>query len=85
MKLAKRVIIGMLTATMLFSAMPASIPAMLQMPVTVEASETAEIEPKADVIYWRYRTLADGTIQRRRWNATRGYWVDPDWIDVGHI
>ena len=82
MKLAKRVIIGMLTATMLFSAMPASIPAMLQMPVTVEASETAEIEPKADVIYWRYRTLSDGTIQKRRWNATRGYWVDPDWIDV---
>lgn len=82
MKLAKRVIIGMLTATMLFSAMPASIPAMLQMPVAVEASETAEIEPKADVIYWRYRMLADGTIQKRRWNATRGYWVDPDWIDV---
>lgn len=85
MKLAKRVIIGMMTATMLFSAMPASIPAMLQMPVTVEASETAEIEPKADVIYWRYRTLSNGIIQKRRWNATRGYWVDPDWIDVGHI
>lgn len=82
MKLAKRVIIGMMTATMLFSAMPASIPAMLQMPVTVEASETAEIEPKADVIYWRYRTLSDGTIQKRRWNETRGYWVDPHWIDV---
>lgn len=85
MKLAKRVLIGMLTATMLFSAMPASIPAMLQMPVTVEASETAEIEPKADVIYWRYRTLSNGIIQKRRWNETRGYWVDPDWIDVGHI
>ncbi|MBS6721868.1 MAG: hypothetical protein KH268_02480 [Clostridiales bacterium] len=82
MKLAKRVIIGMLTATMLFSAMPASIPAMLQMPVMVEASETAEIEPKADVVYWMYRVLSDGTIQKRRWNATRGYWVDPDWIDV---
>ena len=82
MKLAKRIVIGMLTATMLFSAMPASIPAMLQMPVTVEASETAEIEPKADVVYWMYRVLSDGTIQKRRWNATRGYWVDPDWIDV---
>lgn len=82
MKLAKKVIIGMLAATMLFSAMPASIPAMLRMPVTVEASETAEIEPKADVIYWRYRTLSDGTVQKRRWNATRGYWVDPYWITV---
>lgn len=82
MKLAKRMIIGMLTATMMFSAMPASIPAMLQMPVAVEASETAEIEPKADVVYWIYRTLSDGTIQKRRWNETRGYWVDPHWIDV---
>lgn len=82
MKLAKRVLIGMLTATMLFSAMPASIPDMLQMTVMVEASETAEIEPKADVVYWMYRVLSDGTIQKRRWNATRGYWVDPDWIDV---
>lgn len=22
-----------------------------------------------------------GKYQYRRWNATRGYWVDPDWID----
>ena len=52
------------------------------MPTAVEA---AEIEPRADVIYWRFRTLDDGTIQKRRWNETRGYWVDPDWIYAGHI
>lgn len=79
MKVMKRVAIGVMAATMAFSAMPAAIPAMIQMPVAVEA---AEIEPRADVVYWIYRTLSDGTIQKRRWNETRGYWVDPDWIDV---
>lgn len=79
MKVMKRLVIGVMAATMAFSAMPAAIPAMIQMPVAVEA---AEIEPRADVIYWRFRTLDDGTVQKRRWNETRGYWVDPDWIDV---
>ncbi len=79
MKVIKKIVIGTLVATIAFSAMPATIPAMLQMPVAVEA---AEIEPKADVVYWIYRTLADGTMQKRRWNATRGYWVDPHWITV---
>ncbi len=79
MKVMKRLVIGVMAATMAFSAMPAAIPAMIQMPVVAEA---AEIEPRADVVYWRYRVLSDGTIQKRRWNATRGYWVDPHWIDV---
>ena len=79
MILMKRLAIGVMAATMAFSAMPAAIPAMLQTPAAVEA---AEIEPRADVIYWRFRTLSDGTVQKRRWNATRGYWVDPDWIDI---
>lgn len=79
MKLMRRLVIGAMVATMAFSAMPAAIPAMIQVPAAVEASE---IEPRADVVYWIYRTLSDGTIQKRRWNETRGYWVDPDWIDV---
>lgn len=79
MKLMKRLVIGVMAATMAFSAMPATIPAMIQTPVAVEA---AEIEPRADVVYWIFRTLADGTVQKRRWNATRGYWVDPHWITV---
>lgn len=58
-------------------AMPA-LPAVTQTPVEVEAA----VEPRADVIYWRFRRLSDGTIQKRRWNETRGCWMDPDWIDV---
>ena len=79
MKVMKRLVIGVMAATMAFSVMPAAIPVMIQTPVAVEA---AEIEPRADVVYWIYRELADGTLQKRRWNATRGYWVDPHWITV---
>ena len=79
MKLMKRLAIGVMAATMAFSVMPAAIPAMVQTPPAVEA---AEIEPRADVVYWAYRVLSDGTIQKRRWNATRGYWVDDHWINV---
>lgn len=82
MRLMKKIAIGVMTVTMAFSAMPATIPALLQMPEKIEA---AEIEPRADVVYWVYRELDDGTIQRRRWNETRGYWVDPHWITVGHV
>lgn len=79
MKIIKRLVIGVMAATMAFSAMPAAMPAMIQTPAAVEA---AEIEPRADVVYWIYRVLDDGTMQKRRWNATRGYWVDDHWITV---
>lgn len=79
MKVMKRLVIGVMIATMVFSAMPAAIPAMIQAPVAVEA---AEIQPRADVVYWVYRVLSDGTVQKRRWNETRGYWVDEHWITV---
>lgn len=78
MKFMKKMLIGAIVTSMLFSAVPANVP-MLKVPVTVEA---AEIEPRADVVYWVYRALSDGTIQKRRWNETRGYWVDDHWITV---
>ena len=34
-----------------------------------------------DVIVYKYR-LYNGKPQYRRWNRTRGCWVDPDWIDA---
>ena len=37
---------------------------------------------RADVIKKIFR-LYDGVLQYRRWNETQGYWVDPDWINVG--
>ncbi len=63
---------------MAFATMPTALPSTNLTSLTVEAEE---ISPR-DQIYWRYRTLSDGTIQKRRWNATKGYWVDPHWINV---
>lgn len=52
-----------------------------------EASAVVQIDKgsadvqRADVIVIKYRTN-NGVLQYRRWNETRGYWVDPDWIDL---
>lgn len=35
----------------------------------------------ADKIEVKYR-LYNGKRQYRRWNVTRGYWVDPYWINL---
>ncbi len=42
-------------------------------------STNTSIEPRADVIVRKYRVL-NGVVQYRRWNETRGVWVDADWI-----
>lgn len=73
----KRAVLGLSVCMVALTAMPA-LPAVTKAPVEVEAA----IEPRADVIRWMYRELEDGTIQKRRWNATKGYWVDPYWINV---
>lgn len=39
------------------------------------------VEARADVIEVKYRVY-NGVPQYRRWNATQGYWVDPEWIDM---
>jgi hypothetical protein len=36
---------------------------------------------RADVIVKKYR-INHGKQQYRRWNETRGKWVDPAWIDI---
>mgnify|MGYP001044728487 CR=1 FL=1 len=44
-------------------------------------SEDYEITPYADVIVFKTR-IHNGKAQYRHWNETRGYWVEPDWIDM---
>ena len=39
------------------------------------------IAPCADEIVTKFRAY-NGKVQYRRWNQTRGYWVDKDWIDM---
>lgn len=57
----------------------------VQAPTTVCAAEAEEAAPYADVVYYVYRTTTSGWIQKRRWNETRGYWVDPYWINVKYV
>ncbi len=46
-----------------------------------ESATDNEISPYAEQIITKFRRY-NGMLQYRRWNATKGYWVDPDWIDV---
>lgn len=71
---------GLLIATVLIN--PISVMPMAAAPVEVQAAEIPTVDPQADEIVWMYRTLDDGTVQRRRWNASRNCWVDPYWINV---
>lgn len=59
--------------------------------MTVGANETTTVQNTeviqdvegriADEIIMKYRYL-NGHLQCRRWNATKGYWVDPYWENV---
>ena len=40
------------------------------------------IAPCADEIVTKFRLYKKTKLQYRRWNQTRGYWVDKDWIDL---
>lgn len=48
---------------------------------TPEVSSQVEIVPFADRIEVYYREY-NGKLQMRRWNVTRGYWVDSAWITI---
>lgn len=50
--------------------------------ISVSATATDPgIEPQADVIVWKYR-MYNGQMQKRRWNETKQFWVDPYWINI---
>lgn len=40
-----------------------------------------QIASRADVIETKIRSYY-GIVQYRRWNKTRGYWMDDDWINL---
>ena len=39
------------------------------------------VAPYADEIVMKFR-VHNNKVQYRRWNQTRGYWVDKKWIDL---
>lgn len=40
------------------------------------------VAPYADEIVMKFRVIDGKKLQYRRWNQTRGYWVDKKWIDL---
>lgn len=69
--------VAIIMATAVPTALAADIP---QAPVQQSSGEST-ISPCADIIEYKYR-VENGKRQYRRWNRTRGYWVDPYWIDI---
>lgn len=62
-------------------AVTAQAAELSEQPVNASRAVESEIVPYADHIVIKTRTR-NGVWQYRRWNATRAYWVDPDWIDM---
>ncbi len=60
---------------------PAKAHVSVEQPTIAVSTGISEIVPHADQIVIYTRTH-NGKRQYRRWNETRGYWVDPDWIDM---
>lgn len=67
--------------TSLATQMPAQAIYNETTPLDKFSVEQTIITPYADVIVKKYRDY-NGVIQYRRWNQTRGYWVDPYWINA---
>lgn len=71
-------IIGM--RTMSFTSYAAEQAVNAAVPASVESG--AQIL-STDQIITKYRVnTTTGKTQYRRWNATKGYWVDPYWINL---
>ncbi len=80
----KKVLMALMVSSLLTVMLPVSYAsdcASTKAPLYVSNSEDSSIVPFADVIVYKYRLL-NGKQQYRRWNETRGYWVDPYWIDL---
>ena len=77
----KRLLCALGAAAMMTTAVPTAFAADIPQTPTPQSSSESTIVPYADVIVYKYR-LYNGKQQYRRWNETRGYWVDPYWIDT---
>lgn len=63
------------------AASAAEVPVQPTVSQEIAVTVSEEIQPRIDVIKTYYRVY-DGVLQYRRYNETRGYWVDPNWIDA---
>lgn len=80
----KKTLLSLAASVLMVTTIPFGYAADLpvtEMPVYADAGSESGIMPYADVIVYKHRLL-NGKPQYRRWNETRGYWVDPYWIDL---
>lgn len=79
-RLLQKICVAACAALMMFSV--AGMGAYAQAPAGLEPNASqAKIVPFADRIEVYYREY-NGKLQMRRWNVTRGYWVDANWITI---
>lgn len=78
----KRILISLISITIFLSILSMPVSANTIDSHAVPQSTTESVDPRIDVIVTKYRETIDGRLQYRRWNETRGYWVDPYWMYV---
>lgn len=78
----KKLFLSLMAAVMLMTGFCATaLAAEPEVPETgVTASSEEGIQPYSDIIELKLRTDAAGRLQYRHWNATRGRWVEPEWM-----
>lgn len=82
----KKIMAAFSIATLLVAGTSTTALAAQPTDITPPTARTYKVnppdEPQIDQIETKFRWTGDGKLQYRRWNATRGYWVDPYWIDL---
>lgn len=81
----KKFLIAVAICASLFVVAPTvSVSAAEVEPEVQVQSEQSDIgiAPCADEIVTKFRLIDGKKLQYRRWNQTRGYWVDKKWIDL---
>ena len=76
----KKVLIALSVSLVLVASTSVGVSANEVVTVSTQTVDDS-IEPRADIIETKYRLTPDGRLQYRRWNSTRGYWVDDKWLD----
>jgi len=90
-KRMKKVLCSLVGVMLLLSVtlLPIEAYSTVEDTVIVLQKDDGLITINADVIVSVFRIYYDsvypnGVVQVRRWNETRGYWVDPDWINIAY-
>lgn len=79
----------LLLTTMLLSLSTITLPLQVSADVVqnpqliIQAENNGEISINtSDIIEYKYRVNSEGQLQYRRWNATKGYWIDATWLNA---